>query len=56
MEEKTKAKLIKIFKRAINKYFDENEDKLLSCSELQELLGIAWDEMVENGEIVLFDD
>lgn len=54
MEEK--VKLIKMFKWAINKYFDENDDKLLSLSELQELIGIAWDEMVEDGEIVLFDD
>lgn len=54
MEEK--VKLIKMFKWAINKYFDENEDKLLSRSELQELIGIAWDEMVEDGEIVLSED
>ena len=51
-----KGKLTSLFKWAINKYFDENEDKLLSCSELQELIGIAWAEMIEDGEIVLFDD
>lgn len=56
MTSEKEYELIKMFKWAVNKFFDNHPDDLIKCEDLEHAVKRAWHDMVQEGTIILSDE